>query len=198
MRSLSTAAVDHAPKIKLFGIPARYANATYVVASEANKLDAVEKDLLAFREVIKRNKEFQAYLSNPTISRNEKVAEMEGIFDDKRNSDISKRLFTTMAANARLKEAVRVIDAFSELMRARRGEVDVIVTLAEPLTDVMEKSLLVALKKQVGEGVQIVLTIKVDSSLIGGLTVQIGDRFMDLSIAAKIKQAKNTLTGSIA
>ena len=44
-------ASEHDPPLKIFGIPARYANATYVAASKQSKLDVVEKDLLAFAEV---------------------------------------------------------------------------------------------------------------------------------------------------
>ena len=114
---------DHAPLIKLFGVPARYANAAYEAASKAGKLDAVEKDLKAFGDVINSNAEFATYLSNPTISRTSKVELIESIFDGKKTEPISKNLFATMAANARLADTGRVVEAFSELMKARRNEV---------------------------------------------------------------------------
>jgi ATP synthase F1 delta subunit len=109
--------------VKLFGIPARYANATYIAASKAGKLDAVEKDLQAFGSIISSNSEFAIYLSNPTISRSTKVSLIESVFDGKKTDQISKNLFTTMAANARLGDARRVIAAYTELMKAKRGEV---------------------------------------------------------------------------
>jgi F0F1-type ATP synthase delta subunit len=112
------------PKIKLFGIPARYANATYIAAAKAGKLDAVENDLIAFGAVIAQNSELAMYLANPTVTRAEKVALMETVFEGKdKTTDISRNLFTTMAANARLGEAKRVIHAYEELMKAHRGEV---------------------------------------------------------------------------
>ncbi len=40
----------------------------------------------------------------------------------------------TLAANARLGDASKVVDSFLELMRAKRGEVNATVTTAEPLT----------------------------------------------------------------
>ncbi len=45
-----------------------------------------------------------------------------------------KNLFVTLAANARLEDASKVIESFLELMRAKRGEVNATVTTAEPLT----------------------------------------------------------------
>jgi F-type H+-transporting ATPase subunit O len=52
------------------------------------------------------------------------------------------------------------------------------------------------LAAQVGANTKVVLETRVDPSLYGGLTVQVGDKFMDLSIASKIKQVKVNLTGS--
>ena len=39
------------PPVKLFGVHARYANATYTAASKVGKLAAVETELLGFKEV---------------------------------------------------------------------------------------------------------------------------------------------------
>lgn len=40
-----------APPLKLFGIPARYANATYTAASKQGVLEKVETELLGFKQV---------------------------------------------------------------------------------------------------------------------------------------------------
>ena len=39
------------PPVKLFGIPARYANAAYIAASKQGVLDKVETELLGFKQV---------------------------------------------------------------------------------------------------------------------------------------------------
>lgn len=43
---------------------------------------------------------------------------------------------------------------------------------------------------QVGADQTIVLKTEVNPALVGGLTVQIGDKFMDLSISSKIASMK--------
>lgn len=45
------AAGDHNPPLKLYGVPARYANATYTAASKAGELEVVQRDLDAFQHV---------------------------------------------------------------------------------------------------------------------------------------------------
>lgn len=41
-----------------------------------------------------------------------------------------------------------------------------------------------------GAGKTVVLTMAVNPALVGGLTVQIGDKFLDLSIATKVSSIK--------
>lgn len=42
---------NHDPPLKLYGVPARYANATYTAASKAGELEIVQRDLDAFQNV---------------------------------------------------------------------------------------------------------------------------------------------------
>ena len=137
LRAFSTA--DHLPPVKLFGIPARYANATYTAASKANVLDKVEAELVAFKEVVGKNPSFDEFLSDPTVSREAKVEAIDKMFDGKKTQAVTKNLMMTMAANARLADAGKVADAYSELMQAQRGELDAVVTSAAPLTKAQEK-----------------------------------------------------------
>merc|ERR1719223_904012 len=95
-------AADHAPPLKLFGIPGRYANATYTAASKKGELDKVEAELLSFQALMEQKPEFNLFLSNPTVSRQQKVDTMEAIFNGKKSSKVVLNLMTTLASNARL------------------------------------------------------------------------------------------------
>ncbi|CAN0521885.1 unnamed protein product, partial [Laminaria digitata] len=100
---------NHDPPLKLYGIPARYANATYSAASKAGQLEVVQRDLDAFQHIIRTNANFKAYLTNPTISRGAKVDMIDKAFDVKsKTSSVSKNLLLTMAGNARLGDTEKV------------------------------------------------------------------------------------------
>ncbi|CAM9546681.1 unnamed protein product [Sphacelaria rigidula] len=190
---------SHEPPLKLYGIPARYANATYIAASKKGELDMVQRDLDAFQHIIKTNANFKAFLTNPTITRSEKVTLLDNAFDPgSKTSSVTKNLLVTMAGNARLGDAEKVIDAFTQMLKVKKGEVDVVVTTAEALTPTQEKALQTSLKTQVGAGKTVVLTMAVNPALVGGLTVQIGDKFLDLSIATKVSSIKTLMAESIA
>ena len=119
-------ASEHDPPLKLFGIPARYANATFVAASKAGTLPKVETELLAFQALLEKNAKIKAYLTSPVTARDDKVATIDKLFGGpKAPTFVSKNLFTVMAANGRVSEVDKVVEAFVALMKAKRKEVSV-------------------------------------------------------------------------
>lgn len=180
------AAAPHAPPR-----PPRYANATYTAASKQKVLPKVESELLAFKAVMEKNAAFKGFLSDPTVARDTKVSKVQAML--KGQSQVTQNLFVTMAANAKLATAGQVIEAFEKMMKADRNEIDAEITSAEPLTKAEKSKVEAALKTQAGKGAKILLTETVDPSLLGGLQVQIGDKFMDLSVASKVTNLKRSL-----
>lgn len=58
---------------------------------------------------------------------------------------------------------------------------------SQPLDAAMEKELQTALAAFTKKGEKILLTKKVDPSIMGGMVVSIGDKYVDMSIATKVK-----------
>lgn len=189
-RMLSDAA--HAPPLKLFGVHARYANAAYTAASKEGKLDVVDTEMAAVANVLSKNASFAAYLGNPTVAREDKVAYLDGVLGD-RISSVTKNLLLTMASNARLEDLDKVADSFSQLMKAKKGVVDAIITSAADLSSAQSKAIQKALEGTLQKGQTISLDVKVDPKLLGGIQVQIGDKYMDLSVASKIDKVRRSL-----
>ena len=48
------------------------------------------------------------------------------------------------------------------------------------------------MKTQFAEGAKVVLTTKVDPAILGGLQIQIGDKFLDLSVGSRIEEVSRT------
>jgi F-type H+-transporting ATPase subunit O len=190
-RSIQTAVVrsfseaSHRPPLQLAGIQARYANATYVAASKAGKLEQVEQEIGGLHKTAQTSKPFAQFLENPLISRNEKTAYVESL--DKL-SPITRNLLVTMAGNARLNELPKVASVFAQLMKAKRGEVDAKIISAEPLSASQLKEVQAAMASQVPTGKKVILETVTDPSIVGGLQVQIGDQFLDLSVKSRIEE----------
>ena len=92
---------------------------------------------------------------------------------------------TTLAGNARLSYIGSVTDNYVQLMKAKRGEVEATIISAEPLSKDMSE----AMKSQFPKGAKVVLKEMVNPTILGGLQIQIGDKFLDLSVTSRIDEA---------
>lgn len=96
-----------------------------------------------------------------------------------------------LAENGRLGRLQGVAKAFATLMSAHRGEVSAKVTTAKQLTAAQQKELEAVLQTFIKQGHKLQVETKVDPSIIGGMVVELGDRYIDLSIASKLKTYSN-------
>jgi len=179
---------SHQPILKVHGLAGRYANATYIAASKVGALDKVEAELLALQATAAKSPAFSAFLNNPMISRDLKAVEIAKMTSGK-FSDLTTNLLTTLAGNARLSELPKVAATYEKLMRAKRGEVDAMLITAEKISDAEAKAIADAVMKgRSAANQKIVLKTKVDPTILGGLQVQIGDEFLDLSIKSQVEE----------
>ncbi|XP_022209884.1 ATP synthase subunit O, mitochondrial [Drosophila obscura] len=189
-RALSSAAVSTKavkPPVQLFGLEGRYATALYSAATKLNQLDQVEKDLIALQETIKGDKKLRERVTSPIINR-----KVMGIALKEASTKLSFAVATgnllgLLADNGRLKKLDNVISAFRTIMAAHRGEVVCEVISAKPLDSSQNKQLEGALKAFLKPNQSLKITSRVDPSIIGGLVVSIADKYVDMSIATKVK-----------
>ena len=111
-------------------------------------------------------------------------------------SPTTTHLLSALAENSRLGYVEKVSDSFAELMAAKRGEVSVTITSAEPLSPASLKDLEAAVKKSglIKSNESPIIKTQVDEDILGGLIVQIEDRIVDLSISSQVNAyAKSVL-----
>ena len=193
-RGLATqaAAISHKPPLDLYGLTARYANATYIAASKSSSLEKVEAELIAIKATAESSPNFQSFLENPLISREDKTKQVTEMLQGKTTS-VTLNLMTTLAGNARLNSISGIVDNYVQLMKAKRGEVEATIISAEPLNKTQTEAVANAMKSQFPEGAKVVLASKVDPSILGGLQIQIGDKFLDLSVGSRIEEVSRTV-----
>jgi len=181
----------HRPPLDLYGLNARYANATYTAASKSKSLDKVESELLAIKNSAENSKEFALFLENPLISRDLKTKQVEEMLKGK-TTPVTMNLMTTLAGNARLNSISGITDNYIQLMKAKRGEVEATIISAEPLNKTQTAAVSDAMKSQFPAGAKVVLKTEVNPSILGGLQIQIGDKFLDLSVGSRIEEVGRT------
>lgn len=190
-RTMVTDAANR-PPLDLYGLHARYANATYISASKSKTLDKVEEELVAIQHTASTSVAFKQFLDNPLISRDSKEKSIDDMLGKGKVSPVTLNLMTVLAGNARLPMMPKIVDTYVQLMKAKRGEVEAVIISADTLTKAQTDAVAVAMKGQVGEGKKVVLSTKVDPDILGGLQVQIGDQFLDLSVKSRVDELSRT------
>ncbi|CAG5028060.1 unnamed protein product [Parnassius apollo] len=200
VRSLSTSAATPQlvkPPIQVFGLEGRYASALYSAASKKKALDIVEKELSQFQQSIKSDIILKEFLINPTLKRSLKVDALKHVSTTTKLSPTTSNLLGLLAENGRLGKLEGVINAFKIMMAAHRGEVACEVITAKPLDQAQRQNLEAALKKFMKPNETLLLTAKVDPSLIGGMVVSIADKYVDMSVASKVKKYTELISAAV-
>uniref|UniRef100_A0A3B5LKJ3 ATP synthase peripheral stalk subunit OSCP, mitochondrial n=1 Tax=Xiphophorus couchianus TaxID=32473 RepID=A0A3B5LKJ3_9TELE len=175
------------PPIQVYGVEGRYATALFSAASKQNKLDQVEQELGKVSDLIKDPK-MSGIVMNPHVKRSIKQKTFHDALAKANVSPITVNLINVLADNGRLTLTGDVISAFGKMMSAHRGEVICSVTTAQPLDKSSLAELKVALNGFLQNGETIKLETKSDPSILGGMIVSIGDKYVDMSTKTKIQK----------
>ncbi|CAK8672671.1 unnamed protein product [Clavelina lepadiformis] len=177
--------------VPTFGIAGTYTQALYSASVKNKTKDIVAKDLINFGEVLK-NPKVSDYINDPFVGSSDKLSLLKEVGGKTGMADTTINLFGTLAENHRLNLVSEVSHIFARLMKAEKGEVPATVTTAQPLDTKQRKDVEAALAKFVNKNEKIELVEKVDPTILGGMIVDIGDKYtdmkyIDMSTASKIK-----------
>ena len=141
---------------------------------------------------------FSSFLDDPTVPVDKKIEGLKKMFETGKFTEITKNFFFVMAENGRLSELPTVAEQYQELVYASRGEVLVTVTSAIPLSPEQEAECKKVLTEKVlQKGEKLVLNVKVDRKILGGLIFDIGEKHIDMSIEARIRKIENLLRDAV-
>ncbi|TXT15837.1 hypothetical protein VHUM_00340 [Vanrija humicola] len=189
-RGYATAAAAVKAPVQLNSLTGTYATSAYLAALRKGpkELDALAKDVEAFDKKIKEDKKVQALIDNPTLSAAERAEALKGVVPSG-SSPYLLNLLSVLSENGRLASADKVFADFNTLIAAYRGEVEIIITSAEPLDSKSLTRLEKAIKNtSVAEGKTLKFVNKVNPSILGGLVVDFGDKTLDLSAVSKVNR----------
>ena len=172
-------------------IAARYAQALFEIAKEANALSQLEADTKALAAALSASAEFSAMIASPVVSRDEQAAAMSAIAAKMALQDMTANTLALMAAKRRLFVLPQLVANLLARIAAEKGEVTADVISATALSAEQSKSLAATLKAKVGKDVK--LNTTVDETLIGGLIVKLGSTMIDTSIKAKLSALQNAM-----
>jgi len=171
-------------------IAGRYATALMELAIEQNKIEQVSADMKYLLEVHQDTRDFQLLLDSPIVKGDKKIAIFNELFGQ--FEDITTSFVNLIINNSRENFLPSIAEAFDLQVKEYKGIVPISIISAVPLEDSIRRIILEKVEKSV-KG-QLEVTELIDSSLIGGFIVRMGDKQIDASVASQFNDLKQRLT----
>ena len=168
-----------------------YGEALYGLAKEKNNEGAMLEEATALKEVLDANPELLEVMTNPRISKEEKIDLLQRIFENRISDDLTSFL-CVLAEKNRYEDVNGVLEYFTERVREDEGIGTAYVTTAFPLKDDKKK----AIHDKLLSGTKyrkMDVIYSVDESLIGGMVIRIRDRVVDSSIKTRLENMEREL-----
>ena len=170
----------------------RYARALFDVAvKEQVDLDAIERQLASFADLLRTHELLGKVLLNPAVPAPRKRATVSELVKRLSMTPVVSKTLVLLADRDRLVLLPEIVDAYRRRLLDHQHVVRAHVTTATPLSDeraqAIEKSLALA------TGRRVTLATSVDPSIIGGVVTRIGSTVYDASITRQLERMKQRL-----
>ena len=164
--------------------------AAAAAASEAGQLDDVEDELFRFGQLVAGNPQLRSALSSPVAPAELKRQLLDTLLDGK-VTGTSLRLITQAAVHPRGRSLDASLTEYARLVAEWRQRLIAVVRVAVPLSDSERDRLAAALAAAFGHGIH--LDVLLDPGVLGGISVRIGDEFIDGSVASRLAALRRQL-----
>lgn len=168
----------------------KYSSAMLELAQEQGNLVTTEENLLYVASVLNEQPELVGFINNPIVEADAKISLLGKVFGTAVEKTVLHFMYV-MVKRGRYRYLKDTIRAFIKKSREARGILEAIVTVAEPLTDTLRDD--VQAKLQAMTGKDVIVSVRQDPRIMGGIIIQIGDKRIDGSIARRLDELKKTL-----
>ena len=171
-------------------VASRYASALLKTAQQANSVDAVRKDIDLLKTSVAVSRELANFLKSPIINADQKAGAIRRIFEG-RISPLALNFLFLLVEKKREGELPQILGSFDDLYNEHMGVVKAQISSAIELDEQQKQAILDKVRRYTGKTV--LPDYNIDSALIGGFMVRIGDRVLDGSVRHQIEILKKTL-----
>ncbi|WP_040207008.1 F0F1 ATP synthase subunit delta [Neobacillus jeddahensis] len=168
----------------------RYASALFQIATEQQNLSQVEEDLRVVKEVLQYNADLKAVLSSSKLTIDKRKEIVTNAF-----ASISVHVLNTLLIlidRHRENEIIEVVNQFIELANEASGVAEAQVYSVRALTDVEREAISTTFAAKIGKKSLKIENI-VDTNLLGGIRLRIGNRIYDGSLRGKLDRLERKL-----
>ena len=164
-----------------------------VLAGDAdNSLDELEDGLFRFGRVVAGQPDLRAALADPSLPAAGKDKLLDTLLGGKVTA-VTLRLIKQMVMHPRGRPLTVSLDLCASIAAQRREQLIAVVRSAVELSAVQRRRLAEALAASYGHRVH--LNVVIDPSVVGGISVHIGDELIDGTAASRLAEVRRKLAG---
>lgn len=164
-------------------VASRYAKSLLGISVEQKQLEEVYKDMQMISSICSQSRDLRLLLKSPIVKSDKKQAILNEIFG-KGISQISAAFVSIIINKKREGLLEDIANAFIEAYKVHHNITTAMITSAVELSKAQKESIVKLVKSQGKENVE--LKEVVNSDIIGGLIIRIGDKQVDESIRRKL------------
>lgn len=172
-------------------VSATYGDALFELAVDLNRVNEFYEEANGVLEAFTNNEDLNEFLNHPKISKEEKIQVVETVFAASVSQEITG-LLVTIIDKARTNEIINIFNYFIGKIKEYKGIGTAYVTTAVDISDDLKEEIRQKLLATTGYQ-EIEMIFHVDSELIGGLVIRIGDRVIDSSIKNQMNKISKEL-----
>jgi F-type H+-transporting ATPase subunit delta len=166
-----------------------YADALFRAAKDTGKLDVLHDQLAQFVAALRENREMELFFFSPYFSSAEKRDGLRKVLDGAEPELIN--FLELLAEKHRVPVIYRIERQFDALWKKENKRLGVTVTSAVELDPEIAKRIGAEIEKQTGNKVE--LESRVDTDIIGGLVLQVGNMVLDASIRNRLDKLRKNI-----
>ena len=175
--------------IELSPLARPYAKAIFSAALDVGNHETIAKDL-ALLSAVSQTQEVTRLIEDPELSKDKIAQTIIGLADGEVDK-LANKMLELLADNKRLNLIEAINTSYQELLEQHNNTSSIVVNVANQPSEDNKNMIIEKLLSEHGEGSNI--EFSEDPSIMGGLSIKIGDETLDLSIRGKVKKLVNQL-----
>lgn len=176
--------------IQDLGVADRYARALYIVTEKRGETALALADLRGAWEAIRPGTPAGRLLGTPLVLLSDKRKVVQQVLEGRALKSVAL-FIDLLLRKKRIGQLSGIVSEFEALVERKEGVQRAQVVSAVPLTDAEQRQVHAEIERMTGKKIR--LTAAVDSRLLGGALVRIGDRVIDRSVRTLLDAVEHKL-----
>lgn len=169
----------------------RYAQALLAIGLEKKNFEQLGRELDRVAGLFERSGELRELMRNPKFNVEKRKEVLGDLLKRLMVSPLTRNFLFLLTDQNRIRSLLEITRAYHELTDDHSGRQRARVTVAAALTDAEVARLKSALQKMTGE--QVVLEIKEDPAILGGVITRLGGKVYDGSVRTQLENMKQRI-----